>query len=243
PSTLSLPKTPIDEFKDLHEASSKLLQRNLEIYQNQKQFIENAAHELQTPLAVAINKLETLAEESTLSDRSGQLLAETLEHLEQLTRLNRSLLLLSKIDNRQFSEEKKVHLNKIVRKAVSDFEDFTKFREVAIRINEKSELWLTMNEDLAIILVTNLIKNAIVHNHKDGYVEIVIDKTHLDIANSGKPVPLDGEKIFQRFYATGKDAGSTGLGLAIVHSICKLYGFSLSYHFDQAHHINVGFSS
>jgi signal transduction histidine kinase len=241
PSTLTLTKTPIDEFKDLHEASSKLLHRNLEIYQNQKQFIENAAHELQTPLAVAIGKLETLAEESTLSERSGQLLAETLEHLEQLTRFNRSLLLLSKIDNRQFTEEKQVDLNKIVKKAVSDFEDFSRFREVEIRVKEKTEVLLTMNEELAVILVTNLIKNAIVHNHKNGYVEIVIDKTNFNVENSGEPIPLDGEKIFQRFYATGNDAGSTGLGLAIVHSICKLYGFHLQYYFDRSHHINVSF--
>lgn len=243
PNMLSLPRTPIDEFKDLHEASSKLLHRNVEIYQNQKQFIENAAHELQTPLAVAIGKLETLAEESTLSERSGQLLAETLEHLEQLTRFNRSLLLLSKIDNRQFTDEKQVDLNKIIKKAVNDFEDFSRFREVEIRVKENAEALLTMNEELTVILVTNLIKNAIVHNHKGGYVEIVIDKTNFNIENSGEPTPLDGQKIFQRFYATTKDAGSTGLGLAIVHSICKLYGFPLRYYFDRAHHINVSFSN
>lgn len=243
PNKLTLPPTSIDEFKHLHETSSKLLHRNLEIYQNQKQFIENAAHELQTPLAVAIGKLETLAEDGTLSERSGQLLAETLEHLEQLTRFNRSLLLLSKIDNHQFPDEKQVLLNKVVKKVVTDFEDFSRFRNVEVRIIEKGEATLTMNEELAVILVTNLAKNAIVHNHPNGYVEIVIDKHAFTIENSGEPMGGDSEKIFQRFYKQGKGADSTGLGLAIVHSICTLYHFPLHYHFDKAHHIKVGFPS
>jgi signal transduction histidine kinase len=243
PSKLTPPKTRIDEFTHLYETGSKLLDRNLEIYQDQKQFIENASHELQTPLAVAIGKLETLAEEATLSESSGKLLADTLEQLEQLARFNRSLLLLTKIDNRQFHEEKPVSLNETVKRIVNNFDDLSSFRNVTIRIVDTQQVTLSMNEDLAAILVTNLVKNAILHNNPGGFVEITIEKDFLQISNPGKPEALDEKKIFQRFHSGNTDAASTGLGLAIAQAICKLYQFSIQYHFTQYHNIIVRFSS
>jgi len=241
PTPLALPKTPIDEFRHLHETGSKLLQRNLHIYHDQKQFIENASHELQTPLAVAIGKLETLAEQETLSESSGKLLADTLEQLEQLTRFNRSLLLLTKIDNSQFPDTVTVNMNDLIQKALSNFEDLSSFKQVQTSFVENGTLILEMNEGLATILITNLIKNAILHNTPRGFAAIKVDSKSLEIKNSGSSIGLDEKKIFERFYRDENNTLSTGLGLAIVKAIANLYHFKVSYNYRQIHIISLNF--
>jgi signal transduction histidine kinase len=236
-----LTSTKVDEFKLLYETTSKMLRQNIATYRNQKQFIENASHELQTPLAVAITKLETLAEQASFDNSSGKLLTDALDQLERLTRLNRSLLLLSKIDNQQFHDEKEVNLNEILRKVVADFEQFALHGEILIALQETAVKKLIMNEDLAQILATNLIKNAIVHNQPGGYVNVVIEESALTIINTGKDAEADPEKIFQRFQSTKMNSSSTGLGLAIAQSICKLYRLRITYYFKETHHFVVHF--
>jgi signal transduction histidine kinase len=239
PRPPELSSTKIEEFKLLHETTSRMLRQNIETYRNQKQFIENASHELQTPLAVAITKLETLAEQAGFDDSSGKLLEDALDQLERLTRLNKSLLLLTKIDNQQFHDKKEINLNEIIKKVTDDFNEFALHAEINVTIQEKAVVRLTMNEDLALILVTNLIKNAIIHNHHGGFVNVLIDETALTIKNSGKITDLDPEKIFNRFQRNKNNSSSTGLGLTIAQSICKLYGLHISYYFKEYHHIVV----
>lgn len=241
PSSPILLSTKIEEFRLLHETTSKMLRQNIETYRNQKQFIENASHELQTPLAVAITKLESLAEQANLDDRSGTLLADALDQLERLTRLNRSLLLLTKIENKQFYDEKDVNLNEIVKKVIADFEELALHAEISFSLEENAVRKLTMNEDLALILVTNLIKNAIVHNDPGGSVNVLIEEKTITFKNSGKATAVDPEKIFQRFQRNRKNSSSTGLGLAIAQSICTIYRLHISYYYKEYHFIIVEF--
>src|SRR5690606_9283637 len=95
-------KTDTAEFTDLQNAVNILLQHNIETYEQQKQFIGNASHELQTPLAIATNKLELLIEKGNLQNEQAESIAEIMSIVERLVRLNKSLLLLTKIENKQF---------------------------------------------------------------------------------------------------------------------------------------------
>lgn len=241
PKPVTTPKTSVDEFKLLNETVQKLLKRNTDIYNSQKSFIENASHELQTPLAISINKLEALAENHHLKGGDLELLASALDHLERLARLNKSLLLLSRIENKQFTEEKLVDLNQLAQKIVVDFADQSNFSDIEINILEKDRCTQQMNEDMATILLTNLVKNAIVHNIPSGFVNIIIEKNALIVENTGVRHPLDEQKIFSRFHSGESSPTSTGLGLAIVKAIADLYQLNLSYHYDQQHRISVFF--
>ena len=234
-------KTKVDEFNMLNETVQKFVQRNIDTYTSQKHFIENASHELQTPLAISINKLESLAEDEQLKPGQLKLVASALDHLERLTRLNKSLLLLSRIENKQFAEASAVNINELTKKITADFSDQLTFSDLKLTITEKKSCLQRMNIDLATILLINLVKNAIIHNKAGGFIAITIDSDSLMIENSGVEKPLDQEKIFSRFHSDEPSSVSTGLGLAIVKAISDLYNLKTSYRYGQKHIITVQF--
>ena len=236
-------KTNIEEFRLLNEVVAKMIRSNVDSYNSQKHFIENASHELQTPLAISINKLEALAASGKFSEQESQLLASALDNLERLTRLNKSLLLLSKIENKQFVSAVPVNINALVKKIIEDFSDQLAYREISINVIEETQTEVMMNEDLSLIFFSNLVKNAIVHNHPGGAIEIFIKKDSFEISNSGQDQPLDDSRLFTRFHKERQSAASTGLGLSIVKAIAGLFGFEISYHYQGCHIMKVKFSS
>ena len=229
-------KTNIEEFRLLNDTVEKLIQSNVAAFNNQKQFIENASHELQTPLAISLNKLELLVENNNLTEEQLQLLASVINNLERSARLNRSLLQLSKIENRQFPEVKETNLNALVKKLLQDFSSLAEHRNISLQLKENSPLSPKMNPDLATVLLTNLLKNAITHNHSGGTVNIQINSDSILVENTGRETPLDTKLIFTRFYKAEQTSGSTGLGLAIVKAIADLYGFRVEYGFQEGKH-------
>lgn len=235
--------TNVKEFRVLNESVATLVQHALDTYNSQKQFIENASHELQTPVAISINRLELLAEKNGLNEAGLETVGQVIQTLERLSRLNKSLLLLSKIENRQFEGVEVVSINRLVEELKEEFADFADYKGVSITVSEDASLEATMQKDLAVIMISNLIKNAIVHNHTRGSLEITLGEKELRIANSGANVPLDGARIFQRFHKQATGAGNTGLGLAIVKAIADFYGFKVSYVFDGRHIMKIRFET
>lgn len=231
----------IDEFKILEKEVEKMLNRNESIYSSQKQFIENASHELQTPLAISINKLELFAENSVLADEQLMEIGKITDTLNRLTRLNKSLLMLSKIENQQFSEEKNINFNELILELTEDFSDLADFKEVKITVIQKDTLSFKMNKGLAIALISNLLKNALIHNHHKGFVNFSIDKKAITISNSGNNSPLNSDVIFNRFYRHTTTNESTGLGLSIVKSIINNYSITIEYLFNGDHQFKIIF--
>ncbi|KAA3436615.1 sensor histidine kinase [Rufibacter hautae] len=239
--TVPVKETNIEEFQLLNATVEKLLQQNVATYQNQKAFIENASHELQTPLAISLNKLELLAESQPLQEDQLLQIGAVMENLERLTRLNKTLLLLSKIENRQFALEEPVAMDTLLQKTLADFEDQVRYKNISVELQVQENVSLQMNPDLAAMLVMNLLKNAIVHNRRGGSLRIQLSREGLTVENAGQETPLNQEKIFTRFYKETSAAASTGLGLSIVKAICDLYGFEIAYRFQQGHSFTVSF--
>ena len=234
--TFHPPQTRVTEFQDMNQTVAELLKANIAVFQQQKQFIENASHELQTPLAIAINKLELLLEQTQGKEGEVQLLANAIQYLERMTRLNKSLLLLSKIENRQFAKEETVDFNARLHRQVDDFEELLQYRNIQVDWVEKAVFQRRFSDDLADVLITNLLKNAIVHNQNGGRIRITIGKDTFEIANTGKPQPLDTDKMFTRFYRSTESPASTGLGLAVVNAIAQLYRAKVGYRYADGMH-------
>lgn len=237
--TVAPMKSNVKEFNVLNDSVATLMKHTIGTYNSQKQFIENASHELQTPVAISINKLELLAEKGDLSENNLDTVGQVIGTLQRLTRLNKSLLLLAKIENRQFENTEIVSFNQLLTNMKEEFSDFASFKEIEIKLQENGQLNAKVEKDLAIILITNLMKNAIVHNHKGGAIHIEINGDYFQISNSGKGEMLDGEKVFNRFQKDSSDKNNTGLGLAIVKAIADLYGFRLEYSFNGLHSMRV----
>lgn len=232
--------TRVQEFRDLQQSLDELIRTNRETFLTQKQFIENAAHELQTPLAISINKLELLAEKTDFPPDQTEKISEVIASLERLTRLNKSLLLLSRIENRQFPDTQAVDIGELAQSLAADFADLAEFKNVTLTVDVNEPCTVQMNRSLAEILLTNLLKNALFHNRPDGFVRVTVNARSLLIENTGDKA-LDGEKIFGRFYKDSSQTQSTGLGLAIVQSIANLSGFRVTYGFADAHRFSVFF--
>ena len=213
----------------------RLLKKSVESYHSQKEFIENASHELQTPLAISINKLELMAENANLLPEQMEERGTVLNSLERLARLNKSLLLLSRIENRQFVEEENINWNGQVKKVMAEFEDFASHQQVEIFFSEDVVIEHTGNRDLAGILISNLIKNSLLHTPHGTAVEIRILPKMIRFENFGND-SLDEGKIFSRFKGAEK-VHSTGLGLAISKAIAERYGLELIYYFSEQKHI------
>ncbi|NJY62564.1 sensor histidine kinase [Salinimicrobium sp. CDJ15-81-2] len=233
--------TKIEEFQLLNERIDRLLRKSVESYKSQKEFIENASHELQTPLAISINKLELMAESAELPPEQMEELGAVLQCLERLTRLNRSLLLLSRIENRQFAETEKIDWNALVKQIMAEFEDFAAHREVKIILSEEGNIENSGNKDLASILISNLLKNAIFHSPSDTSVEVSISSGKIEFKNPGTK-PLEKSRIFSRFKGAEKE-NSTGLGLAISKAIVDKIDLELIYAYsNHKHHFNLNFN-
>ena len=236
--------THISEFASLNETIESLVARAEDAFSGQRQFVENASHELQTPLAISLNRLELLLENESLSPEGARAVAQVMKGLERLSRLNKTLLLLTRIENNQFLDTTVVNFNKLISSFIQEFADLAAHKGVNIQFAENNpSLLFTMNEDLAGILIVNLLKNAIVHNVEQGKVVVTASADKLEIANTGAQEPLDVKRVFDRFYKNSSNKQSTGLGLAIVKAIANQYGLHAVYSFrDGLHVITILFS-
>ena len=233
--------TNTTEFRKLNVAVNRFAVHSEEIFEQQKQFIGNASHEIQTPIAVCQNRLEMLMEDETLTEQQMGEIVKTYQTLEYVSKLNRSLLLLSKIDNSQFAETKEISLNEVLHRYSDDYREVYHYRGITLDIQEKATFRVQMNETLAVVLVTNLLKNAFVHNIDKGMIRVEITSSSIRFGNTGADVALDDKRIFERFYqGSRKREGSTGLGLAIVHAICRQCRLQVRYRFlDGMHWLEV----
>ena len=228
--------TKITEFRKLNAATMAFAERGEKLFEQQKTFIGNASHEMQTPLAICRNRLEMLMEDETLTEHQLNELIKTHRTLENLTRMNRSLLLLCKIENGQFADTRSVCLNDILTHYLDDYKEVYAYRNITVTVTTDSSFCVEMNDSLVSVLVTNLLKNSFVHNIDGGFIYIKITANTFEISNTGEK-PLDRERIFERFYQGQKKEGSTGLGLALVDSICKANHLKIDYTYVENRHI------
>lgn len=230
-------ETHITEFRELHDALVLSAQRNAEMYEQQSLFIGHASHELQTPLAIAGNRLEILSNDAELSEAQLEEIMKTRRTLDELSRLNKTLLLLTKIENRQFPESSNVDVNALLRKLSDDFAEAYGYLDIRLSIREDARVAVSMNESLASTLFRNIVKNAYVHNREGGRVDIRIKPHGVEVRNTATAGALNPDYIFRRFYHDTGKKGAVGLGLSIVESICRLYGFGIAYRYDDGAHL------
>ena len=219
------------EFRKLTQAARETIERAENHLERQKQFIGNASHELQTPLAVLGNRIEWMMDNTALTEEQFGELSKMRQSIHRLVRLNRTLLLLSKIDNGHFLDKADVDIVPIIENELEVYNEIFADNGITCNVKMPQRFVVQMDEMLATTMITNLIKNAFVHSTGGGVVEITLSRGELTVSNKGDEA-LDKARLFDRFYTSGK-TGSTGLGLALVKSIAGSYGFGLEYDFKE----------
>lgn len=233
--TVSFDKTNIEEFEELNQSLQKLIDKNISVYSQQKTFIENASHELQTPLAVLKSKMDLLLQNKDITNEQAELLTTINLPLSRMTRINKNLLLLAKIENKQFAEVENIELTEVINETLELLTDYINAKQISVDKNLKYKLILSCNKSLLEILVNNLLINAIVHNYENGKINIEFSDKTLTVSNTGKTA-LNNEKLFERFAVSSSQNTNSGLGLAIVKEICNRYGWQINYNFKKGFH-------
>ncbi|MBR3915844.1 MAG: HAMP domain-containing histidine kinase [Bacteroidaceae bacterium] len=228
------------EFKKLTDVARSTIERAESYMERQKQFIGNASHELQTPIAVLGTRIEWIIDNTPLTEEQFAELSKMRQSLHRLNRLNRTLLLISKIDNAQFTDRSDVDIVDIIKREAEIYSDIYCDKQIECMIELPERFIVPMDDSLAATMITNLIKNAYIHSPENALIKIYMKNKSLFIDNSGNGT-LDKDRIFDRFYTSGKN-GSTGLGLALVKSIADSYRFGLTYSFtDNMHRFEIKF--
>ncbi len=228
-------ETGITEFNQLNAGLTALISKVNLAYNSQKEFVDNASHEIQTPLSIIRSKLELLINEPGITKDRAALLADISAANERLSQMNRNLLLLAKIDNSQFPERADINVSGMIDDILKDYgEHYDHFPVLATSI-EKG-VHLNANRSLVEILFSNLIKNAVVHNVPEGTVNIQLSQRAFIIENTGAGIEHAPELLFERFRKGNVSMQSTGLGLAIVSQICSLYHYPISYQYESGLH-------
>lgn len=230
--------TSISEFRRLSDAVSDCMKRIENVYDRERRFIGDASHELQTPLAICQNRIEMMMEDPRLDGTQMEELMKLQQTMSESIRLNRSLLLLSKIENRQFMDKTDVCINDIIRHLSETYCEVFASMNVRWEYEEKGMWTVQANESLMSTMTSNLLRNAFVHNIENGVIHVTVGDDFFSIANTGHEEPLDNEMLFQRFYRRERNKkGSSGLGLSIVKAICEASCLKVDYSFDGGFHV------
>ena len=215
--------TKVKEFQELNQQINKMINRNESVFQEQKRFLENASHELQTPLAITIGKLDLVLQEGNLPEDQTIKIAEAKQSLHRMVALNKSLLMLSRIENNQYTHTEPVNFNEIILQKLEELEDIVQFKEIDVKVVQNGIFLTQFNAELAQILISNLLRNAIKYNKENGSIHIEVSENEIDIANASQAGALNPEYIFKRFHKENQDSQSNGLGLSIVQTILEKF--------------------
>lgn len=233
----TLKRSDIKEFADLNRGLLTMTERIKNDYLNLKEYIENASHEIQTPLAIINSKMELLMQWGDMKEKQYKIVADAYDASNRLSRLNKTLILLAKIENRQFPESSPVNPTIMINHQLESLEDLINSKKIKVTKRFENDITIQINPYLAEILLVNLIKNAIRHNITGGDLIIELTKHSFEIANSGPPLQMDPAMLFERFHKSSSSPESLGLGLAIVQKICTLYGFKVGYNYNNEMHV------
>ena len=227
----------ITEFKEMNHAIEHLTSKVRSDYHALKEFTENASHEIQTPLAVILAKLQELLQSAALSAEQAGQIQTAYASAQRLSKLNQTLLLLAKIENKQFPATEKISLTSAIQRQLELFADFIAAKHLNVKKKFHSETSLSANALLLDVLLSNLIGNAIRHNIMNGNITIELSANTLSISNTGKPLIIPPEKLFERFAKADPASESLGLGLAIVKKLCDSYGWKIRYTVSDGCHV------
>lgn len=229
PKTVAFEPSPFSIFNELNEYLIELIDRIRDNYRANKQFTQNASHELQTPLAIIKGHIEILLQSPNIKKKEFESLAIVLQNTNRLSKLNKALILLSKIENQPFPDFQLVNFNTLTTAVLNNFNDLIEIQQLDIRKEYEEEFTPEMSHPLAEILITNLIQNAIRYNTERGYLSINIKSNVYTISNPGKPLSAAPESLFRRFKRESEVEESLGLGLSIVKRICDQNNLNVLY--------------
>jgi signal transduction histidine kinase len=222
----------INEFDELNHAVQKMVSKINDDYENMKLFSEDISHEMQTPLAIVKSKVEILRQNKSNYEDSLAAINVISKAISRLSKLNTSLLLITKIKNDQYQEISQVNIKQLVEHYLEAFEELIEIKGIKVE-SELEDNVVTINSTLSDILISNLLSNTIRHNTPNGFIYIKLENGTLIVENACESIDLNMiPNLFDRLICK-KSEDSTGLGLSIVKSICDKNNITINYSYPE----------
>ena len=243
PGGLVLPASEIAEFDRLNKVLLEMADRIQSDYLSLKELTANTSHEIQTPLAIIRNKAELLLQSDSLSKTDMETVTSILNTTGRLSKLNQSLLLIARIENKQFEDNEEIKLDEALERYIDNLDVLINAGGFKLKSNVKA-CRIRMNHMLLDILISNLLKNAVSHGTKGGDISVSLENCVVEISNHGAPLSFSEDQLFKRFIKGSGKEGSTGIGLEIVRKICGYYRIEVGHSYiEDLHTFRVDFSN
>lgn len=231
--TVDFSKTSTREFGQLNSMINIMTNKIHTDYINLKEFTENAAHEIQTPLAIIRSKCELLLQSDTLSETELNHTKSIYNSCLRLSKINRGLSLLAEIESGVYGVNNKVNVTEILKHQIDHYKEAIELNNLQLEVQIVNDINHDINPELAEVLISNFIKNAIKHNIPEGKILIQTSTNSIHFSNSGEPKGID-KLMFKRFEKS--NTNSLGLGLSIISKICKNFDIKLTYNYKKGKH-------
>jgi len=232
---LVLAKSDINEFKEMNAVLRELADKSRDEYTALKEFTANASHEIQTPLSIIQSSLESISQ-FQLQPELARYVVDAKQATNRLSKVNKGLLLLAKLENNDFPDKRLVDLKELLHAQIDQTEDLLLHKGLILK-KEISEKEVYSSPFLLEILISNLLSNIVAHSPQNATLSISLHTDSMKFANEGNPLTFPESKLFTRFGKGVDNYKGNGLGLSIVKQICVVNDWEVQYRYSGSMHV------
>lgn len=234
-------KQTIKEYKDIGDAVNVLLDRLESIDGSRDEFVSNVSHELKTPMtSMKVLADSLLATENAPIEMYKDFMQDIAEEIDRENEIIGDLLNLVRTDGeRAVLNIETVDVNELMEVVLKRLKPIALKNNIEIIFESMRPVTASIDRVKFIVVLTNIIENAIKYNHPEGWVKITLNADHkffyVDVSDSGIGIPEEcKDQVFERFYrvdkARSRETGGTGLGLAITKNIVLLHKGTIKFY-------------
>lgn len=234
-------KQTIKEYKDIGDAVNVLLDRLESIDGSRDEFVSNVSHELKTPMtSMKVLADSLLATENAPIEMYKEFMQDIAEEIDRENEIIGDLLNLVRTDGeRAVLNIETVDVNELMEVVLKRLKPIALKNNIEIIFESMRPVTASIDRVKFIIVLTNIIENAIKYNHPEGWVKITLNADHkffyVDVSDSGIGISEEcKDQVFERFYrvdkARSRETGGTGLGLAITKNIVLLHKGTIKFY-------------
>jgi signal transduction histidine kinase len=236
-------RTSTSDFKYLDATIRRMLQKIKLVFEQEREFIANASHELLTPVSILQNRFENMLHAENLPEEAEQQIVTSQRTLHRLTATLRTLLMISRIENEQYARNDKVAVRTMLDEVVAELEDRIADENITVEWDLEDEPQIVAaNSSLLFTFFYNLLSNAVKYNQTGGRIRLSGQQQlgqpyRLQVFNTGRPIPPEHlPHLFERFRRASNvhTTDGYGLGLALVRTIAQFHAFRLQVESDAA---------
>jgi signal transduction histidine kinase len=230
-------RTTTSEFKKMQQLYHEMVGRIEHDYRNLKEYTENMAHEIQTPLTVIRNKTESLIADEAIMNQHASTVKIIYDETNHISKLGNTLNLLTKIENQEFHNAEHISTRAVIKKHLESISEVARLKSLTIEKELSEKHVLFIDPFLLDIMFKNLLRNALRYGSQDGPIRIKTADDSFSLSNYGSPLEEGHERLFERFFRENGTRTSQGLGLSLVKKICDLNNLTISYMYEDNQHL------